>query len=70
MFTSMQSFGWVGAGKKISVEIEVDGEKKLVQAQVTLNVTVVGRKKMTEGEGKSKGEGSSKAKGNSSDSSA
>ena len=66
----MQSFGWVGSGKKISVEIEVDGVKKLVQAQVTLNVTVVGSKKMTEGEGKSKGEGSSKAKGSSSDSSA
>lgn len=31
---STGSFGWTGAGKKIAVQVEVDGKKQLVYAQV------------------------------------
>lgn len=45
-----QSYGWVGAGKRMNVEVEIDGEKRLVQAQVSLNITVLGSKKADEGD--------------------
>ncbi|KAL7005172.1 hypothetical protein EMMF5_005281 [Cystobasidiomycetes sp. EMM_F5] len=42
---STGSYGWSSAGKRINLEIELeDGTKETIQAQLSLNITILGSK--------------------------